>query len=89
MKYANCTTLKCLRDAPTDVLRKANRDLIMENDLAGALGPAVDGTYVPDVPIRLLAQGNYHHELKSLISSSVGFEVCLPPPPPKPALQRS
>jgi len=45
----------------------------------GAFGPAVDGDYVPDIPMRLLVQGKYHNELKSLISSSMGFEVCRPP----------
>ena len=80
MKSTNCTTLECLRDAPTEVLLKANHDVIMLSvgDI-GAFGPAVDGNYVPDIPIRLLAQGKYHHELKSLISSSMGFEVCQPP----------
>ncbi|PUU83163.1 Alpha/Beta hydrolase protein [Tuber borchii] len=81
-EFANCTTLKCLRDAPTEVLRKANRDVIIATDEIGAFGPAVDGNYVPDIPMRLLAQGKYHHELKSLISSSVGFEGSLPFPTP-------
>ena len=80
-KHANCTTLKCLRDAPTEVLLKANHDAIMmiATGEIGFFGPAVDGNYVPDIPIRLLAQGKYHHELKSLIASNVGFEVCQPP----------
>ena len=81
MKSTNCTTLECLRDAPTEVLLKANHDVIMllVTGEIGAFGPAVDGNYVPDIPIRLLSQGKYHRELKSLISSNVGFEVCRPP----------
>jgi len=77
MTLANCTTLKCLRDAPTEVLLKANYDLITNHSSLdiGKFGPAVDGNYVPDIPIRLLAQGRYHHELKGLISSSMGFEA--------------
>jgi len=56
---------------------QANHDVLMmigEGGI-GAFGPAVDGHYVPDIPIRLLAQGRYHREVKSLIASSVGFEV--------------
>ncbi|PWW76636.1 alpha/beta-hydrolase [Tuber magnatum] len=76
-RSANCTTLKCLRNAPTEVLLKANNDVIMALDTwgFGTFGPAVDGDYVPDIPMRLLAQGKYHHELKSLIASNTGFEA--------------
>ncbi|CAZ86417.1 unnamed protein product [Tuber melanosporum] len=75
-KNANCATLECLRGAPTEVLLKANRDTIkkLETGEIGSFGPAVDKDLVPDIPIRLLAQGKYHHELRSLISSGVGFE---------------
>ncbi|CUS10453.1 unnamed protein product [Tuber aestivum] len=76
-RSANCTTLKCLRDAPTEVLLKANDDVITEifTGEIGSFGPAVDGDYVPDVAMRLLAQGKYHHELKSLVASNTGFEA--------------
>ncbi|RPA98607.1 alpha/beta-hydrolase [Choiromyces venosus 120613-1] len=83
-KATNCTTLKCLRDAPTEVLLKANHDVIMELETGetGAFGPAVDGDYVPDIPMRLLAQGRFHHELKSVFSSNVGFEAGMQFPSP-------
>ena len=56
---------------------KANHDLITNAGEGGiGIGPAVDGHYVPDIPIRLLTEGRYHRELKSLIASNVGFEVC-------------
>ena len=60
---------------------KANRDLILTpgEEGIGNFGPAVDGHYVPDIPIRLLYQGRYHRDLKSLISSNVCFEVRYPP----------
>jgi len=59
------------------VLLEANRDLIgmLGTEGIGSIGPAVDGDYVPDIPVRLLSQGKYHQELKGLIASSMGFEV--------------
>ncbi|PUU72351.1 Alpha/Beta hydrolase protein [Tuber borchii] len=83
-KSTNCTTLECLRDAPTEVLLKANHDVIMllVTGEVGAFGPAVDGDYVPDIPMRLLTQGRYHHELKSLIASNDGFEASIQYPTP-------
>lgn len=69
---ANCTNLECLRQAPTEVLKDANRNLISSNM---SIGPVVDGDYVPDIPMKLLAQGKFHHDLKGVIATNTGFEV--------------
>jgi carboxylesterase type B len=72
-KSANCSNLNCLRQAPTEVLKKANSALILE--MGEAIGPVVDGDYVPDLPMRLLARGKFHRSVKSVISANTGFEV--------------
>lgn len=70
---ANCTNLECLRQAPTEVLKDANEYLIL-NGLA-SFGPVIDDDYVPDIPMKLLVQGKFHHNLKSIITANTGFEV--------------
>ena len=50
----NCTgaadTLQCLREAPTDALNKAGQGL-------GVWSPHADGTFVTDLPQKLLTSG--------------------------------
>lgn len=69
---ANCTNVECLRRAPTEVLKNANQNIIFNG---ASFGPVVDGDYVPDIPIKLLVEGKFHQNLKSIISTNTGFEV--------------
>lgn len=69
---ANCTNVECLRQAPTEVLKKANQNVIFNGAF---FGPVVDGDYVPDIPMKLLVEGKFHQNLKSIISTNTGFEV--------------
>lgn len=73
---ANCTSLKCLRQAPTAALLSANEAVILKQDQTdfGSFGPVVDGDYVPDIPMKLIAEGKFH-QLESIISANNGFEV--------------
>ncbi|EEQ91331.2 carboxylesterase [Blastomyces dermatitidis ER-3] len=74
LRAANCTTVACLRDAPQEVLFKANSFLINEvgDGSTGALGPltgftpVVDGKYIEDLPTALLARGSYNRKMHSL-----------------------
>lgn len=69
---ANCTNLECLRQAPAEVLKNANLKVISRGVFIGLV---VDGDYVPDMPMKLLAQGKFHQNLKSIITTNNGFEV--------------
>lgn len=69
---ANCTNLECLRQAPTEVLKVANRNVVLSGV---SFGPVVDGDYVPDIPMKLLVEGKFHRNLKSVITANTGFEV--------------
>jgi len=83
LSKTGCPDAACLRKAPTGVLHKANADTIRELD-AGDLGPTsgfypvVDGSYIPDTVPRLLDQGRFHKEVRSVISSSSRWEVTMP-----------
>ena len=74
---ANCTSLKCLRAAPTSALIDANKYLVTYG--AGpntvGFGPVVDGDYLPDLASRLLHNGKFHKTLKGLISANNAREV--------------
>ncbi|KAL2362819.1 hypothetical protein RJZ56_004290 [Blastomyces dermatitidis] len=75
LRAANCTTVACLRDAPQEVLFKANSFLINEvgDGSTGALGPltgftpVVDGKYIEDLPTALLARGSYNRKVKRVV----------------------
>lgn len=69
---ANCTNLECLRQAPTEVLKVANQNVVLSGV---SFGPVVDGDYIPDIPMKLLVEGNFHRNLKSVIATNTGFEV--------------
>lgn len=74
---ANCTSVKCLREAPTEVLISANEAIIMRQ-FEGGLGTftiVVDGDYVPDVGSKLLEEGKFHRNLKSIITANTAHEV--------------
>ena len=63
MAAANCSDLECLRHIPTDIIIKANAVISSSdtniNTTIGP-GPVVDGDYVPDLPSKLLLEGQFH-----------------------------
>ncbi|KLJ12934.1 hypothetical protein EMPG_12101 [Blastomyces silverae] len=75
LRAANCTSVACLRDAPQEVLFKANSFLITDvgDGSTGALGPltgftpVVDGKYIKDLPTALLARGSYNRKVKRVV----------------------
>lgn len=50
-----------------------------ENDLGciliGILGPVVDGSFVPDLPGRLLSRGDFAQDVKVMVGHNAN-EVC-------------
>ncbi|KAK2759967.1 hypothetical protein FQN54_002703 [Arachnomyces sp. PD_36] len=83
LEASNCTDLQCLLDATPQVLDQANNHLIAEvpTGTGGAsfgpgigFSPVVDGTTVPDEPMVLLSQGNYHKEIKQVLTSNMEYE---------------
>jgi carboxylesterase type B len=77
LSKANCSSLQCLRAAPSSALIDANEYIASNGGgpTAVGFGPVVDGDYVPDLPIRLLCQGRFHKNLKGIISANNAHEV--------------
>lgn len=42
---------------------------------APGFGPVPDGTFIPDIPVKLFQQGRYHKELRSLVVGNAANEV--------------
>lgn len=83
LEASNCTDFKSLLDAPPDVLDRANNHLISEvpgGTGGGSFGPGigfspvVDGVTVPDEPMVLFEQGNFHREVKQVMTSNMEHE---------------
>ncbi|KAI5846928.1 Alpha/Beta hydrolase protein [Tricharina praecox] len=74
-----CANATCIRSLPSMVVQAANA-LTIGQWMSGALGstsglyPVVDGDYIPDFPVKLLAEDKFHKEIKSIISSSSRHE---------------
>ena len=66
---ANATSLADLRRAPTETLIAANELSIFggQYGVDGGFGPAVDGDFVPQLPIQLLAQGRFAKNIKGVL----------------------
>lgn len=71
--------LACIRAASADTLVKANKHLItsLVSPRSGP-GPCVDGTYVPDLPQALFAQGRFHKDI-TVLTTDDDDEVRVPP----------
>jgi hypothetical protein len=78
-----CEDATCMRNLSTDVVQAANIALLSQwssGDLGSTSGlyPIVDGDFIPDFPVKLLAEEKIHTEVKSVISSSTRWEVSPP-----------
>ncbi len=62
---AGARDLAELRGKPTELLMEINANMTYRSPYGQfAFGPVVDGSYVPDLPGRLLMQGKFHQEIK-------------------------
>jgi carboxylesterase type B len=69
LKNANATSLAGLRAASASTLIAANQATIYNNSYADtAFGPVVDGTFAPNLPGALLAQGRYAKNVKRIFT---------------------
>ncbi|KAA8905480.1 Alpha/Beta hydrolase protein [Sphaerosporella brunnea] len=74
-----CGDATCIRKLSTAKVQLANVQTVAQWQ-SGALGstsglfPIVDGDFIPDFPVKLLADEKFHKEVKSIISSSTRYE---------------
>ncbi|KAH8800638.1 Alpha/Beta hydrolase protein [Xylogone sp. PMI_703] len=68
LKVANASSLRELRKLPQETLMNASAEVIANASYGTfAFGPVVDGSFVPDLPGKLLLQGNFDHNLKVMV----------------------
>lgn len=69
LNTANVSSLAGLAALDTYSLQVANK-LAQSSDFYGAFqfGPAPDGTFVPDLPEKLITNGDYHKDIKVLVA---------------------
>jgi carboxylesterase type B len=84
LSATNCTAVECLKNITEDSLKAANNYLVSEVIPEGGGGnfgpgpgfsPIVDGSYVPDLPSKLLEQGRFNHKVRSIIVGTMADEV--------------
>jgi hypothetical protein len=83
LSSANCSSLECLRSIPEGEVMRVNHALInLPSDAGGGVlgpapgfGPVPDGTFIPDIPIRLFQEGRFNKGIKSLIVGSMLNDV--------------
>lgn len=70
------------RQLPTEKLIAANSYQVAKTQLYGTFtyGPVVDGTFVPEMPGKLLAQGDYDHNLKVMLGHNANEGLVFTPP---------
>ncbi|KAF2185571.1 putative lipase 2 [Zopfia rhizophila CBS 207.26] len=75
LNAANCTSLRCLRSVPEEVLLRANDVVVSQLPSTGGggvfgpvigFGPVPDGQSIPDIPEALSQLGKYHKEIRGL-----------------------
>lgn len=81
LSYANVTTLAELRQLDTLTLQNANK-LAQSLAFYGTFtfGPAPDGSYVPDLPGKLLLEGRYNKNLKIIAAHNINEAGRYTPP---------
>lgn len=81
---ANITSANDLRALPFEALFALNTIIVGGSAYSTfTFGPAVDptpGSYVPDFPLHLLAQGKYHHDVKLLVGHNSNEGLFFTPP---------
>ncbi|KAK8204087.1 Carboxylesterase [Phyllosticta capitalensis] len=61
--------IECLRKVPADALQKANVDTVMNAPVGRfGFGPAIDNSYIRDLPLNELRKGNFYPGISLLIS---------------------
>ena len=72
LRLANVTTIEELRSLPTEQLIAANQLQVGRSQYGQfTYGPAVDGSYVPQLPGQLLLQGNFNKGIKVMTGKNV------------------
>lgn len=60
--------LACLRGKPTEVLDRASRDVILSQPYGTfGFGPAVDGSFIRDLPTMELSKGNHWKDMNIIV----------------------
>ena len=78
----NVNTIDEARKLPTEKLIAANSYQVAKTRIYGTFtyGPVVDGTFTPEMPGKLLAQGDYDHNLKVMVGHNANEGLLFTPP---------
>lgn len=81
LSLANVSTVEEARQLPTEKLIEANAYQVAESTYGTyTYGPAVDGTFVPQMPGQLLQEGNFDRNLRVMVGHNADEGLFFTPP---------